>query len=69
MPKTHFHNVIFVSLIGNPEICGADLVEAMPKIEVDCPIILGIDLLPCTLATDPAAMFQCTLQQPDPFSA
>lgn len=69
MPKIYLHNVVFVSLIGNPKICGADVVEAMSKIEVDCPVILGIDFQPCTLAPNSAAMFQRTLQQRDASSA
>jgi hypothetical protein len=37
-PKIYLHNVVFVSLIGNPKICGTDFVEAMLNVEVDCPI-------------------------------
>jgi hypothetical protein len=63
LPKVRSHHIVFISLIGDHKIRGADPGKAVPEIEIDCPAVFGFDLQPGVFAADAPAMFQGMTQQ------
>jgi hypothetical protein len=63
LPKVRSHHIVFISLIDDHKIRGADPGKAVPEIEIDCPAVFGFDLQPGVFAADAPAMFQGMTQQ------